>query len=91
MAFVLARVRALRAYPKSRRGARQNIVFVDSRTRPRERNMILLATKVLTIETVAALATGFGLGAVIPTADRVRKEAILNALLSTFESKQVAR
>jgi hypothetical protein len=52
--------------------------------------MILLATKALPIETVAALATSFGLGAVIPTADRVRKEAILNSLLSIFESKQVA-
>ncbi len=53
--------------------------------------MILSVTKVLTIWTVGALATGFGLGAVIRTVDRVRKEAILNALLSTFESKQVAR
>jgi hypothetical protein len=40
--------------------------------------MILLATKVLTIGTVAALATGFGLAAIIRTADRVQKEEILH-------------
>jgi len=52
--------------------------------------MILLATKVLIGWTVTALAVGFGLGAMIRTADRVRKEEILNALLSTLVSKQVA-
>ena len=72
------------------RGACQNISLVDSRKRPGERKMILLATKVLIVWTVTALAVGFGLGAMIRTADRVRKEEILNALLSTLDSKQVA-
>jgi hypothetical protein len=53
--------------------------------------MILLATKVLSIWALTALAAGFGLGATIRTADRVRKEEILNALLSTLYRKQVAR
>jgi|GEM_PF-3004568 len=52
--------------------------------------MILLATKVLIVWTVTALAVGFGLGAMIRTADRVRKEEILNALISTLDSKQLA-
>jgi hypothetical protein len=47
-------------------------------------------TKALGVWTFTALAVGFGLGAMIRTADRVRKEGILNALLSTLESKQAA-
>ena len=86
----MTRMRALLVYPESRRGAGQNINLVDSRKHPGERKMILLATKVLIVWTVTALAVGFGLGAMIRTADRVRKEETLKALLSTLDSKQVA-
>ncbi len=53
--------------------------------------MILLVMKVLTFWTVAALVAGFGLGAMIRAADRVRKEEFLDALFSTLASKQMAR
>jgi hypothetical protein len=53
--------------------------------------MFLLAIKVLSVWTVAALAAGFGLGAIIRTADRIRKEEFLDALLSTLAGQQMAK
>jgi hypothetical protein len=53
--------------------------------------MFLLAIKVLSIWTVAALAAGFGLGAIIRTAERVKKEEFLDALFSTLAGQKMAR
>ncbi len=53
--------------------------------------MILPAMKILTIWTVAALAAGNGLGAFIRTAERLRKDEILDALFSTLAGRQTAR
>ena len=53
--------------------------------------MLLLAIKVLSIWTVAALAAGFGLGAIIRTAERVKKEELLDALFSTLAGQKMAR
>jgi hypothetical protein len=53
--------------------------------------VILLATKVLSVRALTALAAGFDLGAMIRTADKVRKEEILNAPPSTLYRKQMAR
>jgi hypothetical protein len=53
--------------------------------------MILLAMKVLTIWTAAALAAGFVLGAIIRTAERLRNDEILDALFSYLAGRQTAR
>jgi hypothetical protein len=53
--------------------------------------MVLLAMKVLTIWSVAALVAGFGLGAVIRTAERAQKEEVLTILLATLAGGRLAR
>jgi hypothetical protein len=53
--------------------------------------MILLAIVVLGAWAMTALAAGFGLGALIRTADRARKEELLEGLLSTLAERQTAR
>ena len=53
--------------------------------------MFLLAIKVLGLWTAAALAAGFALGAIIRTADRVRKEEFLDTLYSNLAGQQVAK
>jgi hypothetical protein len=53
--------------------------------------MILMAIAVLGAWTVTALAAGFGLGAVIRTADRARKEEFLEALFSAIAEHHTAR
>jgi hypothetical protein len=53
--------------------------------------MVFLAMKVLTIWSVAALVAGFGLGAVIRTAERVQKEEVLSTLFATLAGDRMAR
>jgi hypothetical protein len=53
--------------------------------------MILLAITILCAWTITSLAAGFGLGAVIRTADRVQQEEFLEALFSTLAERQTAR
>ncbi len=53
--------------------------------------MIHLLMKVLSIWTVAALAAGFGLGALIRIVERVHKEEFLDALFSPLAGQQMMR
>ena len=53
--------------------------------------MFLLAIKILSVWTAAALAAGLGLGAAIRTAERDYKEEFLDALFSTLAGQRIAR
>jgi hypothetical protein len=53
--------------------------------------MAFLAMKVLAIWAVAALVAGFGLGAVIRTAERAQKEEDLTTLFATLAGDRMAR
>ena len=53
--------------------------------------MVFLAMKVLTIWSVAALVAGFGLGALIRTAERAQKEDVLSTLFATLADGRIAR
>ena len=53
--------------------------------------MILLAIALLSAWTLASLAAGLGLGAVIRVANRVQKEEFLESLFSTLAERQMAR
>jgi hypothetical protein len=53
--------------------------------------MVLLAMKVLTIWSVTALVVGFGLGALIRTAERAQKEEVLGTLFATLAGDRMAR
>jgi hypothetical protein len=53
--------------------------------------MFLLAIKILSIWTLAAMAAGFCLGAVIRKAERDHKEEFLDALFSTLAGQRIAR
>jgi hypothetical protein len=53
--------------------------------------MVLLAIAILSAWSITSLAAGLGLGAVIRTADKVQKEAFMEALLSTLAERRMAR
>ena len=53
--------------------------------------MFLLVMEVLILWTVAAVAAGFVLGALIGAAERVRKDEFLEAIFSNLASRQMAR
>ena len=53
--------------------------------------MVFLALKVLTIWSVATLVAGFGLGALIRTAEHAQKEEGLTTLFATLADGRIAR
>ena len=53
--------------------------------------MVLLAITILCAWSITSLAAGLGLGAVIRTADRARKEEVLEALFSSLAERRMAR
>jgi hypothetical protein len=53
--------------------------------------MALLAMKVLTIWSAVSLLAGFGLGAVIRTAERAQKDEVLSTLLATLAGERLGR
>ena len=53
--------------------------------------MVLLVITVLATWMVGSVAAGFKLGAVIRTAEKIRKDEFLDALFSTLASHQMAQ
>lgn len=53
--------------------------------------MLVLGITILSAWTITALVAGFGLGALIRSADRVQEDQFLEALFSTLAERQTAR
>ena len=52
--------------------------------------MFILALKIFILWGAAAVTVGFGVGSVIGSADRARKDAFLNALLAKIAEKNTS-
>jgi hypothetical protein len=65
--------------------------LVDLKKNHQEYAMVLLAITILSAWSITSLAAGLGLGAVIRTADKVEKDAFMEALLSTLAERRMAR